>query len=170
MKTWQLILSIVLFQVTWLSAAFTYELISLLGLIGLIMALKFSQVNALSIVVGISVALGLGILMDAGLYWLDIYDFSGSSRIFYLNIPIWLLTMWLAFATTLFSSLYWALSKPMIFIALCASLGPISYLAGREIGIIQFENTHLVLMIFSWALWSGLFLLVWHKFIKRTPI
>jgi hypothetical protein len=168
MKTWQLILSIILFQVTWLSAAFTYELISLLGLIGLMMALKFSQVNALSIVLGITAALGLGIFMDAGLYWLNIYDFSGSSRI--LNIPIWLLTMWLAFATTLFSSLYWALSKPLIFIALCASLGPISYLAGREIGIIQFENIHLLIMIFSWALWSGLFLLAWHKFIKRISI
>jgi hypothetical protein len=170
MKTWQLFFSIVLFQVTWLSAAFTYEIISLLGLIGLMIVLKYSPVNTWSIVVGIIVALGLGILMDASLYRLNIYYSPGSEILFYLNIPIWLVIMWLAFSTTLFSSLYWALSRPIIFIGLCALLGPASYLAGREIGIIQFENTNLLFIVFSWSIWSLLFLLIWHQFIKRISI
>ena len=170
MKTWQLILSIILFQITWFSAAFGYEVISIMGLISLIGALKFSQVNAIAIVVGIGVALGLGVLMDAFLYGLDIYTFPDSKILFYLSIPTWLLTMWLAFSTTLFSSFYWALSKPAFFIILCGLLGPISYLAGREIGIIQFENNDLLIMVFSWAFWAGLFLAVWHRCIKKISI
>jgi hypothetical protein len=170
MKTWQLIISILLFQVTWFSAAFGFEVVSVIGIIFLFACLIFSPVNRLSIVIGIGVAVSLGVLMDAFLYALDIYSFPSSKNPFYLCLPTWLLTMWLAFSTTLFSSFYWALSKYALFIALCAILGPFSYLAGREIGIIQFENNSLFIMVFSWGLWASVFLVFWHRCIKKISI
>jgi hypothetical protein len=170
MKTWQLILSILLFQATWLSAAFGYEYISGVGVIGLIFALKFSQANFIQIILAGGLALGLGIIMDSGLYGVGVYEFPDTDILYYFNIPIWLLTMWVAFSITLFSSFYWALAKPVVFIIICALLGPVSYLAGREIGIIQFQNISLFIMVFSWTVWAAVFLLVWHRCIKKMSV
>lgn len=170
MKTWQLILSVIVFQVTWISAAFSYELVALIGLLGLILLLKFSEVDAGKILISSNIAILTGVAMDASLYSLGVYDFPGSHILFYLNVPVWLLIMWAAFSTTLFSSLYWSLDKPLIFIPLCALSGPLSYLAGREIGIIAFTNESLLIMVVGWFIWSCLFLLLWHFLFKKISL
>jgi hypothetical protein len=170
MKTWQLVLSIILFQFTWISAAFLYEWLAVIGLLCLGLALRFSPANGKQILVGGVFAAALGVFMDIILTYFDIYRFLHSEYLTYTYIPIWLFIMWIAFATSLFSSLYWALNKPIIFTALCALLGPTSYLVGRNIGIIDFDNDSGFIMMIGWSIWASIFLGLWHTFIKHSSM
>lgn len=167
MKTWQLALSIILFNFTWISASLLHEWLAAIGLLGLGMTLRFSHASRKKIIVGGVFAMVSGILMDMILQYFGVYNFPDTYLLIYTPLPIWLIIMWAAFSTTLFSSFYWALNKPAIFIVLCALLGPASYMIGRNIGIIDFNNTHGFIMILGWALWASIFLEFWHKSIKK---
>lgn len=167
MKTWQLLISIIVFQFTWINAALLNENIALIGLVSLLVMLKFSLAGHLQILIAGTLAILLGVVMDGILHYSGIYEFPVSYTLFYLNVPIWLLIMWAAFATTLFSSLYWALNKPILFIGLCSIFGPVSYLVGREMGIIHFENHRSYILVGSWGLWSCLFSGLWHAVLKK---
>lgn len=160
MKMIPLIVSAVVFQITWISAAFLYTQLAMLGVAGLYLLLKFSSEPKFTIMVFSVVGVSLGIIMDAALYTFQIYGFPTTQVMPMINIPLWLLLMWLAFTSSLFSTLHWALNKPMVFIAICAVFGPLSYVVGKQIGIIEFEMAHLWGMVLAWALWASTFLLI----------
>lgn len=170
MKTWPLILSVIIFQLTWASAAFNYQAIAIVGVVGLVAILKYSQAGSIQILIASGFAIALGVLMDGILHRLGIYQFPSSYILFYLNVPTWLLIMWAAFATTLFSSFYWALNKPIWFVGLCSILGPASYLLGRNLGIIQFQDDHGFIMAVSWAVWALIFIIFWHTCFKKMAV
>lgn len=167
MTPWPLMLNILLFQVAWLCAAFDFQALSVIAVISLLVLLKQSQLQFISVILGFCSAFGLGVLMDIVMHQFGIYHFPNEHAPILINTPTWLLLMWAAFSTTLFTSFYWALARPLVFMLLCGLLGPVSYLAGREIGIIQFDQVYIAIMVCAWLLWAALFLTVWHGLIKR---
>lgn len=67
--------------------------------------------------------------------------------------PYWIVAMWLLFAATLNLSMAWMKGR-MVLAALMGLLGgPISYIAGRNLGAIQLENPQaaLIAVALAWA-------------------
>jgi hypothetical protein len=163
MKLWQLISNVALFQITWISAAFGHEAYALISLVLLAGTQVFSSDAIRRVIVGVILAIVLGLVMDSALVAFDVYQFPDVSNLSIINLPYWLLIMWSAFSLTIFVSFHWALNRHLIFITLCALMGPFSYAAGRELNIIEFSNNDILLMIVAWGAWAMVFLLIWKK-------
>jgi hypothetical protein len=79
----------------------------------------------------IAVAALLGLAMDLGWQRLGLLDFRGPLA---SGIPPWLAMLWLLFATTFAHSLAWLQARLGLAALLGAAFGPLSYLAGIELG------------------------------------
>jgi hypothetical protein len=170
MKLWQLIANVVLFQVTWISAAVGYEAYALVSLVLLLGTQIFSPEEIRSVVLGVVTAIILGLSMDSVLVLLGIYQFPDTSMLSVLNLPYWLLIMWSAFGLTIFISLHWALNRQLIFVILCAVMGPFSYAAGRQLNIIEFTNNDILIMVAAWGSWAMLFLVIWKNLLAVKTV
>ena len=158
MKNSALILNIVLFQVTWLSAALLSEVYAFISLGFLLLTLGLSPLAKNTIIKRIVIVVILGVIMDSIMGYLGIYRYSETTLIPLFNIPIWLLIMWAGFACSLCLSLDWAVNKPAIFILLCAAFGPASYLIGVKLDIILIIESAMLYMAIAWATWAACFL------------
>ncbi|MEE4295516.1 MAG: DUF2878 domain-containing protein [Wenzhouxiangella sp.] len=68
--------------------------------------------------------------------------------------PIWILSLWFAFGTTLNLSLRWLKHRRRLAMALGAVSGPLSYFSGSRLGAVGFADTTLALIVLSvtWAI------------------
>mgnify|MGYP005993486279 CR=1 FL=1 len=169
MKNSGLILNIVLFQITWISAALLSEVYALISLCFLSLTLWFSSLGKNTIIKRIVIAVLLGVIMDSMMSYLGVYRYPQTTLIPMLNIPVWLLIMWAGFACSLCLSLNWAVNKPAIFILLCAAFGPASYLIGVKLEIILIIESAPLYMAMAWAAWAACFLWL-DKYVKANVI
>jgi len=79
----------------------------------------------------IAIAALLGLAMDLGWQRLGLLEFHGT---LVAGIPPWLIMLWLLFATTLAHSLAWLHARLGLAALLGAAFGPLSYVAGVELG------------------------------------
>jgi hypothetical protein len=68
--------------------------------------------------------------------------------------PIWILSLWVAFATTLNVSFRWLQGRPWLAMLLGAISGPMSYYAGSRMGAVTMPDPSLALISLSvaWAI------------------
>jgi len=112
----------------------------------------------------VAVAAGLGLAMDLGWQRLGLLEFHGTLG---AGIPPWLAMLWLLFATTFAHSLAWLQARLGLAALLGAALGPLSYVAGLELGAAstRFPQWQVALaMAPAWALLLPLLL-----FLARAP-
>lgn len=106
----------------------------------------------------IAVPAMIGISVDSVLTLSGIYQFENTS----LLLPLWLIILWIAFSTTLTSSLH-ILGKNKIIAAGIGSVGmPINYLAGERLGAVYFGQAHLVTITILCVLWAICLPLLYH--------
>ena len=159
MQPWQVILNALLFQATWLSAALLSDAVAGLCLIGLLASLTFSVIPLRAMLLGMSWAVLSGFSMDVFFNYLGLYRFDVSREVVpNTAMPIYLLVMWIGFAASLYVSVHWLMAKKVLFVLLCSVMGPLSYVAGRELGIIDFANEHIVFMVVGWGVWAVFFI------------
>tara|TARA_S200000501_G_C20866436_1_gene762075 strand:+ start:179 stop:688 length:510 start_codon:yes stop_codon:yes gene_type:complete len=93
-----------------------------------------------------------GVLVDTIFLNLNIveYEYPISNLI----APLWIIYMWLGFASTINHSLYWLNNNYIIMFFSGLIFGPLSYIAGLEFGALNFEKSFFVFVIigFSWAI------------------
>ncbi len=145
------------YQLTWLMCVFG-ELLYNSYLPGLICGLSFLSIcfiksdnkkKTIQIVFLISI---IGYLFDTILVFFEIYYFKTSLYIGVL--PIWMIVLWPSFAI-LFDEILEFLSKfKIIAVFLSSILGPLTYFAGRPLGLININNFSLffILMVSFWAI------------------
>ena len=112
----------------------------------------------------IAVSALLGLALDLGWQRLGLLEFHGTLG---AGIPPWLVLLWLLFATTFAHSLAWLHERLALGALLGAVLGPLSYVAGVELGAAStpFPLWQLALaMAPAWALLLPLLL-----FLARAP-
>ena len=83
-----------------------------------------------------------------------LYAFTHTSVVPWL-CPLWMVALWMVFATTLNSSLAWLAGRYRLAAALGALCGPVSYVAGARLGAIELSANTLVSLFgiaFVWAL------------------
>ena len=96
-----------------------------------------------------------GMIIDSVLKYIGVYQFSVvSPAIPYLDLPIWLATLWLGFCFTLPLSLAWLVKKTYLFVFACSLMGPISYLAGRRLEALNFSDDNIWFLVLEWCVFS----------------
>lgn len=76
-------------------------------------------------------------------------------------VPVWILALWLGFATTLNVSLSWMHGKTIIAVVFGAVGGPLAYLGAQKLGAVVLPsiNSYIVLSI-GWAILTPTFIII----------
>ncbi len=78
-------------------------------------------------------AAGMGLVWDSLLLLLGLLDYP-SGILLPNTAPLWIVAMWMLFATTLNSSMGWMQSYRKLSVVLGALFGPLAYYAGARLG------------------------------------
>ncbi|WP_416422519.1 DUF2878 domain-containing protein [Pseudomonas sp. App30] len=95
----------------------------------------------------------LGVALDSGLMWLDVYDFHPNGRL----LPMWLALLWPLLATTLRHCLAWTARPWWLAAGLGAVAGPLSYYAGGRMAGVGFPYGLVPTMLGLGVLWAAVF-------------
>lgn len=69
--------------------------------------------------------------------------------------PVWIVAMWMLFATTFNASLRWLRQQPLSALLLGLLFGPLSYYAGERLGAIDLTYPHVVSLPVLALLWGA---------------
>ena len=83
--------------------------------------------------------------------------------------PLWLVAIWLLFATTLNQSLRWLQHRYLLAAILGAIAGPLSYLAGERLGALQIDHDLLPVLSFTWGVTLPCFMVLNSLLRERNP-
>jgi len=81
--------------------------------------------------------------------------------------PVWIVLLWIGFATTMNQSMAWMFEKPQFGLPFFAIAGPISYLPAEKIGAVNVESTWSMLLLAS-VLWTTAYGILWLYQINRA--
>jgi len=99
----------------------------------------------------IGAALILGLVVDTTLVLSGQVHFEANGKL--PIAPYWMLSLWIAFATTLNHSMRWLMLRPAAAALLGAVGGPLAYFAGAKLGALSMSTpaTALTLIALLWA-------------------
>ena len=167
----QKIVNFVLFQVGWfaciLGGASGHVAVSVLFSLALV-AISVWQTPFKKNLLELFIKIGLyGLVGDTLLLQLGLLQFTSPVPFTFLS-PIWMLSLWILFASTLNQSMAWLSGKPLMGALLGAIFGPLSYIAGVEMGAANWGNRlqAIVLIGFIWAIGMPFFLF-WAKQVQK---
>ena len=138
------------------------------GLLYLGLHFTFTENRYTDFLIMLSVGL-LGILIDIANTSLGLIAFNGGITPL-LNIPYWLIMLWLVFALMLPHSLLWLYKYKFISIILGAILGAFSYWLGHQLGAIIFPNSVVMSTLvyaIEWAIIFPIALIITKYFIAK---
>ncbi len=94
----------------------------------------------------------IGWLWDTALLQTGWVSFNDGA-LFPGTAPVWMVTLWMLFATTFNVSMAWIKSKLVVATVLGAIGGPVAYLGGARLGAMQFHDQMpaLVALAIGWA-------------------
>lgn len=101
----------------------------------------------------------LGISVDSLLMQSGVLNFTTQDNLF---IPLWLMLIWLGFATTVNKSLLFLTNKPRLQFLIGATLPPLNYLAGESFGAVSFSYSNLTTFIILSLIWAPLLIFIFH--------
>ena len=145
--------NIVAFNVLWLSCVVGHNSFLWLSVPLLLAYLWFLVETNSASLSRILVPAAIGILTDTALALAGVFQFQDSLLI----IPLWLVVLWIGFATTLSQSL--SVFGKNLWIAACAGAVafPFNYGVGERLGAVSFGETYLESMMILSLLWAALF-------------
>ena len=168
----QKIANFVLFQVGWFACIFGgasgHVVASVLFSLALV-AISVWQTPFKKNTLALFGKIGLyGLVGDTLLLQLGFLQFNSPVPFAFLS-PIWMWILWILFASTLNQSMAWLLGKPLMGALLGGILGPLSYIAGVELGAASWGNKlqAIVLIGFIWAIGMPIFL-YWAQQVPKT--
>jgi len=98
----------------------------------------------------ILIPIAFGICIDSILTALGVFQFERSSTI----PPLWLMILWIAFATALVKSLAVFGRNKLLAAALGAIVFPLNYSAGERLGAVTFAEGYLTAVISLSVIWA----------------
>ena len=94
----------------------------------------------------------VGFVVDSVLVRSDLVEFASAGWAGWA--PYWMVSLWIAFATTLNHSLRWLAQRPAV-ATLCGAIGgPLAYLAGAKLGALTIGATLSALALIA-GLWAA---------------
>jgi len=142
--------NIIFFNLMWVGLVIGRE--SLLGLT-VPMVLIYSAILVFIEIIKIQqllVPAALGIAIDSILTMLGIFDFGDTT----LLIPLWLITLWIAFSTTLTQSLKFVGNNWLVTVTSGAIILPFNYAVGERLGAVTFTENYFLTVFIIGIIWS----------------
>jgi len=152
------------FQIGWFSCVLmaannTPEIGVIITLLLVLLHLFISnrKVNTLALIFLVTV---IGSTWDSVLTQQNILVYTSGVLVEYMA-PIWIISIWLIFATTLTVTFKWLYGKYWSAMVLGAIFGPLAYLGGSELGAVMIPDmlTAMLALSIGWALLMPL--LIW---------
>jgi hypothetical protein len=135
------------FQVTWLCLVLGRE--NLLPFSAALIILHLVMVRDLwAELLRLSSIASIGISIDALLSVTGFFQFTGDAI-----IPLWLIGLWLVFATTLTRSLAWLARYPALVVGAGALVLPLNYWVGMRLGAVEFPQSLILTLATMSVLW-----------------
>ena len=113
----------------------------------------------------------LGWSVDTTQALIGIFSFGTRSAAPWL-CPLWLVAVWMIFATTLTSSMRWLTGRYAVAALVGAAGGPLSYYYGLRLGAIEFNPNIALTLITLAVVWAAVMpLLIWlaNALVPATP-
>jgi len=152
----QLLSNIVLFQCAWFSLVLGYTVLGLVVTTTLLLHTFLTSRDRQKEMTFCLMVVVFGVLADSILMQFGVYLFTSSLDLDVSEqlIPIWLISLWVAFSLTLNRSLNWLVNIPWLLVILLAVFGPLSYYAGTQLNpeLIQMDQTFVWASAIQWAL------------------
>ena len=151
------LLNIACFQLGWfacvLGAAQSMPWIGPLVAVPVIALHLYQADNSRLEIVLMLIAAFVGSLFDQSLLSLGLIKFTSGSMHGYL-LPLWMVTLWLLFATTLNVSLRWMRGRPVVAVLFGVVGGPLAYMGGVKLGAMQFlqPTPLLIALAIGWGI------------------
>jgi len=104
----------------------------------------------------VACAAAIGFLVDSALVRAHFVEFASASLDGWA--PFWMVSLWMAFATTLNHSLRWLTSRPWVATLSGAIGGPLAYLAGAKLGAMTLASPVPAMLLIAglWAVAMGI--------------
>jgi hypothetical protein len=109
----------------------------------------------------------IGAVLDTALAMTGQVHFASSWPL--AIAPFWMLSLWMAFATTLNHSLRWLMNQPLAAAAAGALGGPLAYLAGARLGALSLDRPLRTLPLIA-LLWMAAMLLLSRRVLRATVL
>ena len=126
----KIIINLLLFQVGWLVCVIGGDLYAIVYTLLALLAHQWLVADGVAEWKFIAVVAAAGCIWDISMARGGVIDFADASL---LGIPLWLVCLWLLFATTFRHCLLWLSNRPGLALALAAVFGPASYWAGSQL-------------------------------------
>lgn len=122
--------------------------ISLGAILLLFLQKKLSDQQGRSILLFSLAMAFVGFLLDTILHMANVVHFKNENELKLLNMPIWMLSVWVLFASVLPTIAKPFYSKPRLGSLMSAFSGPLSYLLAERMGILVFKDS-LTLVVYG---------------------
>jgi len=96
----------------------------------------------------------LGIIVEACHLHTNLLSYQGYIFSNTLLPPIWIICMWIGFSGTLNYSMFWMKGRWLMMVVLGAIFGPISYIAGVKLGVINFNFSYSFTIFILGIVWG----------------
>ncbi len=164
---WRLLLNVLLFQLGWF-ACLSLDLLWAGVCVALILLLHFRFIVSpamryleLGVITNV-LAVGCGV----ELIYLQLEVLIPRSGL--MLPPLWLLSLWVLFGTTLLHSLSWLSHKPYLAAAFAALAAPLSYYAGTKLNAqMSFNESAVYSLLWVSVSWAIVFPLLMHFFVAK---
>lgn len=155
-ETLLLVVNFIAFQVGWfacvLGAARGWPLLGPLVALAILAPMAWLSPRPRGFLLLLAIGAAVGLCWDSTLAALGLFQFAGA-RLAPLA-PLWIVALWMLFASTCNRSLRWLQSSVPLSVALAAIAAPLSYLAGQRLGALQLPRpaVGLAAQAVGWAL------------------
>ncbi|MGE0824158.1 MAG: DUF2878 domain-containing protein [Candidatus Binatia bacterium] len=124
-----------------LGAAYQYPLMGPCVVVGILalhfyLVADFPRTSEVQLILTVGL---LGFLLDSAQASLGAFSFPGMAGTSWRS-PLWMVALWMAFATTLHTSLRWLSGQYVLAAVLGVIGGPLSYYAGAQLGALQLST------------------------------
>ena len=96
----------------------------------------------------------VGLILDGLLKAIGVVAYAADVAPASWLAPVWIVALWLLFATMLNESLAWLQGRPFLAAGLGAVFGPLSYLAGARLEAAWFPRSTAVAMVALAVIWA----------------
>ena len=110
----------------------------------------------------------LGIAMDSLVLWLGAFSFTAPT-VLGLAYPLWMMCLWVIFATTLRRSLYRVVKRPLLGGLFGAVGGPLSYLAAEALKVLQISQPRAQSLIIIGVEWFAI-MMIFYLLVRDLPL
>ena len=163
-----MVVNFVAFQVGWfacvLGAARGWPLLGPLVALAILVPMAWTSPRPSGFVLLLATGAAVGFCWDSALSASGLMQFRGGSLAPFA--PLWIVALWMLFASTCNRSLRWLQASVPLAVALAVVAAPLSYLAGARLGALQLPRptAGLVAQAFGWAVILPLLLRLARRF------